>query len=122
MRRCCKTLVVAPDSVVQCYLLPTAGFAELQVVPQIPCVLADSLANMMRWLWQAALERDIQETLHGWKAHLAAASFILIHAPSANAAALFAGAAPALSRSDPRVRGLPFATRHVPTPECPLPD
>ncbi len=62
---------------------------------------------------QAALERDIQETLHGWKAHLAAASFILIHAPSANAAALFAGAVPALSRSDPRVRGIPFATRHA---------
>lgn len=61
---------------------------------------------------QAALERDIQETLNGWKAHLASASFILVHAPSANAAALFAGAAPPLARSDPRVRGIPFATRH----------
>ena len=61
---------------------------------------------------QAALERDVQDTLNGWKSHLSAASFILIHAPSANAAALFAGGSPPLSRSDPRVRNIPFVTRH----------
>ncbi|KAK9844846.1 hypothetical protein WJX74_007581 [Apatococcus lobatus] len=70
-----------------------------------------SAGSALRRANEAALERDIQETLNGWKAHLSAASFILIHAPSANAAALFAGATPPLSRSDPRVRGIPFATR-----------
>lgn len=76
-----------------------------------PGLCSNQIVHRNLMALQAALERDIQETLNGWKAHLSAASFILIHAPSANAAALFAGAAPPLSRSDPRVRGIPFATR-----------
>lgn len=60
---------------------------------------------------QAALERDIQETLSSWRQQLSEAALILIHAPSANATPLFGGERPVLERSDPRVRPVPFTTR-----------
>ena len=36
---------------------------------------------------------------------------MFVHAPSANAAPLFYGEAPPLSRGDPRVRSVPFTSR-----------
>lgn len=60
---------------------------------------------------QAALERDIQDTLQSWKGRLQAAALIFVHAPSSNAAALFGGDHPVLDRSDVRIRSVPFTTR-----------
>ena len=60
---------------------------------------------------QAALTRDIQETMRGWAQHLQECALIFVHAPSANAAPLFHGEAPPLDRGDPRVRSVPFTTR-----------
>ena len=65
-------------------------------------------------LWssaQAALEREIQDTLKSWKERLQAAALIFVHAPSSNAAALFGGDHPALERGDARIRSVPFTTR-----------
>lgn len=53
---------------------------------------------------QAALERDIQETLRSWKELLGGCSLVLVHAPSSNSAVLFGGEAPLLDKSDPRIR------------------
>ena len=60
---------------------------------------------------QAALTRDIQETMRGWAQHLRECALIFVHAPSANAAPLFHGDAPPLDRGDLRVRSVPFTTR-----------
>lgn len=53
---------------------------------------------------QAALERDIQETLSGWRELLAGCQLVLVHAPSSNSQVLFGGEAPLLDKADPRVR------------------
>lgn len=60
---------------------------------------------------QAALTRDIQETMRAWAPQLQQCALIFVHAPSANAAPLFHGEAPPLGRGDPRVRSVPFTTR-----------
>ena len=60
---------------------------------------------------QALLDREIREVLHGWRECLSRAALVFVHAPSANAAPLFGGEAPALQRSDLRVRSVPFTTR-----------
>ncbi len=60
---------------------------------------------------QAALTRDIQETMRAWSPQLRECALIFVHAPSANAAPLFHGEAPPLDRGDPRVRSVPFTTR-----------
>lgn len=60
---------------------------------------------------QALLDREVREVLAGWRERLAGAALVFVHAPSANAAPLFGGEAPALARGDPRVRSVPFTTR-----------
>ena len=60
---------------------------------------------------QAALTRDIQETMRAWAPQLRECALVFVHAPSANAAPLFHGDAPPLDRGDPRVRSVPFTTR-----------
>lgn len=60
---------------------------------------------------QAALTRDIQDTMQAWKQQLQGCVLIYVHAPSANAAPLFHGEAPPLNRGDRRVRSVPFTTR-----------
>ncbi|KAK9810484.1 hypothetical protein WJX72_011395 [[Myrmecia] bisecta] len=72
---------------------------------------ARSAGSRLRRYNEAALEKDIQETLHSWQAQLDAAALLFVHAPSANATAIFGGAAPALSKADPRLRTIPFTTR-----------
>ena len=78
------------------------------------CLLHTSYAPSSRKVKsrvQAALTRDIQETMRGWAQHLQECALIFVHAPSANAAPLFHGEAPPLDRGDPRVRSVPFTTR-----------
>jgi hypothetical protein len=61
------------------------------------------------------LEKDIQELLHAWSNHLAAAQLIFVSAPSSNSKAVFGTAADKetspLSSSDLRVRRVPFMTQ-----------
>ena len=60
---------------------------------------------------QAALTRDIQETMRAWRQQLQECALVFVHAPAANAGPLFHGEAPPLSRGDRRVRSVPFTTR-----------
>ncbi|CAL8460734.1 g265 [Coccomyxa elongata] len=70
-----------------------------------------SAGSALRRHNEAALERDIQDTLQAWKARLQGAALIFVHAPSSNAAALFGGEHPVLDRADLRIRSVPFTTR-----------
>ncbi|KAK9834023.1 hypothetical protein WJX81_003953 [Elliptochloris bilobata] len=72
---------------------------------------AKSAGSQLRRYNEVMLERDIQATLRSWQAHLAAASLIFVQAPGMNAAAIFGGNAPPLSRADLRLRTVPFPTR-----------
>ncbi|CAM6128731.1 unnamed protein product [Calypogeia fissa] len=60
---------------------------------------------------EAALQKEIRDLLSGWVGHIQAASHIFVHAPSANGQALFGGESAPLSRTDPRIRRIPFTTR-----------
>ena len=84
----------------------------------MPCVTPHSrklcghcITSCMWSYAQAALERDIQDTLQAWKERLQGALLIFVHAPSSNAAAIFGGEHPVLNRADVRVRSVPFTTR-----------
>lgn len=60
---------------------------------------------------QAALDKEIRETLASWKGLLGQADRIFVQASISNAAPIFGGDNPALSRSDSRIRSIPIATR-----------
>lgn len=60
---------------------------------------------------EAALEKEIRETLASWKQLLANADHIFVQASVSNAQPIFGGDEAALSRSDPRIRNIPFNTR-----------
>ena len=57
------------------------------------------------------LTREIQALLQSWKAHMATAALVFIHAPSANAAPIFSTEPKVLDRHDGRIRSVPFSTR-----------
>ena len=59
---------------------------------------------------QAALEKEVRETLASWKQLLADADRIFVQASVSNARPIF-GEDAALQRSDPRIRNIPFNTR-----------
>ena len=60
---------------------------------------------------QAALEKEIKDTLADWKALLARSDRIFVQASVSNARPIFGGDNAALVRSDPRIRSIPFNTR-----------
>uniref|UniRef100_A0A8C6UXQ3 Ankyrin repeat and zinc finger peptidyl tRNA hydrolase 1 n=1 Tax=Neogobius melanostomus TaxID=47308 RepID=A0A8C6UXQ3_9GOBI len=62
---------------------------------------------------EAALVKDIQDTLVSWTDHLKEASAIFVRAPSYNKSMFFGGRTAALDKKDPRVRSIPFATRRA---------
>ncbi|KPP70506.1 ankyrin repeat and zinc finger domain-containing protein 1-like [Scleropages formosus] len=62
---------------------------------------------------EAALVKDVQELLQSWSEHLREASAIFLRIPSYNRAMFFGVQSPLLSKTDPRVRTLPFATRRA---------
>ncbi|GAX75474.1 hypothetical protein CEUSTIGMA_g2917.t1 [Chlamydomonas eustigma] len=74
-----------------------------------------SAGSRLRAYNEFALEKDVQELLHAWSPHLAAAQLIFVSAPSSNSKAVFGTAADRetspLSSSDPRVRRVPFMTQ-----------
>lgn len=62
---------------------------------------------------EAALVKDIQDLLVSWTEHLKEASAIFVRAPSYNRTIFFGSRTAPLSKKDPRVRTLPFATRRA---------
>ena len=104
-----------------CSHLYAAGRKPLSQERVYLCMLACQSACFLSWACtcsgsfviraQAALTRDIHETMRAWAPQLRHCALIFVHAPSANAAPLFYGEAPPLDRGDPRVRSVPFTTR-----------
>ncbi|GLI65482.1 hypothetical protein VaNZ11_009020 [Volvox africanus] len=75
---------------------------------------ARSAGSRLRRYNEAALERDVQELLASWAAHIAAADLIFVHAPASNSRSLFSEGQTTLLPSNPRLRRVPFVT-HRPT-------
>ncbi|GFR47196.1 hypothetical protein Agub_g8788 [Astrephomene gubernaculifera] len=75
---------------------------------------ARSAGSRLRRYNEVALERDVQELLASWSAHIASADLIFVHAPASNARSLFSEGQTALLQSNPRLRRVPFVT-HRPT-------
>lgn len=72
---------------------------------------AKSAGSRLRRHNEAALLRDVGQTLAEWRDALAQCLFVLVAAPGSNSQTLFAGDSPMLDRKDPRVRRVPFVTR-----------
>uniref|UniRef100_A0A061R5G9 Ankyrin repeat and zinc finger domain-containing protein 1-like n=1 Tax=Tetraselmis sp. GSL018 TaxID=582737 RepID=A0A061R5G9_9CHLO len=70
-----------------------------------------SAGSAMRRANEAALAKDIRETLRLWREEIASVDLIFVHSSRADTGTLFAGADAPLSQRDPRVRRIPFATR-----------
>eukprot|EP00854_Cymbomonas_tetramitiformis_P010707 gene10707-12664_t len=70
-----------------------------------------SAGSMLRRHNEAALEREIRELLENWREHLAKADLLFIHAKGVNGVPIFTGDKAAVRKEDPRVQGIPFATR-----------
>mmetsp|Transcript_40627 Transcript_40627/g.115020 ORF Transcript_40627/g.115020 Transcript_40627/m.115020 type:complete len:658 (-) Transcript_40627:264-2237(-) len=70
-----------------------------------------SAGSALRRANEAALAKDIRATLNSWAQQISQASLIFVHASRADTGTLFLGADAPLSRSDPRVRRIPFPTR-----------
>ncbi|XP_078408891.1 tRNA endonuclease ANKZF1 isoform X2 [Cetorhinus maximus] len=62
---------------------------------------------------EAALVKDVEDLLMSWSESLRVASAIFLRAPSYNRSIFFSGKEPILSRSDSRLRGIPFLTRRA---------
>lgn len=62
-------------------------------------------------LVQAALEKEIKDTLASWQQLLARADRIFVQASVSNARPIYGGDDAALLRHDPRIRSIPFNTR-----------
>jgi len=62
-------------------------------------------------LVQAALEKEIKDTLASWHQLLARADRIFVQASVSNARPIYGGDDAALQRHDPRIRSIPFNTR-----------
>lgn len=60
---------------------------------------------------QAALERDIRDTLAQWREALGTCQAVFVHAPGSNSLTLFGGQDPPLDRADPRIRWVPMTPR-----------
>jgi hypothetical protein len=69
---------------------------------------ANSMGSQLRRHNEVSLEREIIATLSSWDVDLQQCDLIFVHAPAANAKAVFGS--PALDRSNPRVRPVPFTT------------
>jgi len=73
---------------------------------------AHTLADPARLhLVQAALEKEIKDTLASWQQLLARADRIFVQASVSNARPIYGGDDAALQRHDPRIRSIPFNTR-----------
>ena len=80
-------------------------------------MLALQLLFQTQWYWitkytfvQAALEKEIAETLLAWKPHFDAVSRIFIAAPGSNELQIYKLAQPVFAKTDPRIAKVPFMT------------
>ena len=69
---------------------------------------AKSMGSQLRRHNEAALERDVSETLAAWAHELRGCHLLFVHASAANAKAVFG--AGGIGRDDTRVRRIPFTT------------
>jgi len=79
-----------------------------------PCMHLNTLRlNLAKSLHlvQAALEKEIKDTLASWQQLLACADRIFVQASVSNARPIYGGDDAALQRHDPRIRSIPFNTR-----------
>lgn len=72
---------------------------------------AKSAGSRLRRHNEAALERDITDTLTAWQGLLASCDLVFVHAPSANRKAVLGQDSGHINPEDPRIRRVPFSTR-----------
>ncbi|GMH35473.1 hypothetical protein BSKO_03341 [Bryopsis sp. KO-2023] len=72
---------------------------------------AKSAGARLRRYNEAALERDIQDTLNSWKSEFESVDMVFYQAASADRNALFGGKHPPFDSHDERLRRIPFITR-----------
>jgi hypothetical protein len=70
-----------------------------------------SAGSSIRRANEAALQREVLETLETWRERLNDAALVFVAASATDQRTLFEGKNPPLSRRDPRVRRIPFATQ-----------
>ena len=70
-----------------------------------------SAGSSIRRANEAALQREVLEALETWRERLNDAALVFVAASATDQRTLFEGKNPPLSRRDPRVRRIPFATQ-----------
>ena len=75
------------------------------------CVCYRSAGASLRRYNESALEREVQELLALWADHLRGSGAIFVRTPKTHQSMFCGGRNPPLTKDDPRVRGIPFATR-----------
>eukprot|EP00873_Tetraselmis_striata_P024606 jgi/Tetstr1/444870/TSEL_032712.t1 len=70
-----------------------------------------SAGSALRRANEGALAKDIRATMDAWKQELASARLIFIHSSRSDTGTLFVGDGAPFSRTDPRIRRIPFPTR-----------
>ena len=70
-----------------------------------------SAGSSIRRANEAALQREVLETLEAWRERLRDAALVFVAASATDQRTLFEGKNPPLSRRDSRVRRVPFATQ-----------
>ena len=93
----------------QCRYVVRQGQGGRQSAQDKTGKFAKSAGSRLRRHNEAALERDIQETLAAWKEHLASCDLVFVHANAINAKPILSSNA--LDLTDPRVRRIPFVSR-----------
>jgi len=72
---------------------------------------ARSAGSRLRRYNEAALQKQIVETMKEWSSVLSECSHIFVSCPGSNRLVLFSGDAPPLDKTDYRIRKIPFVTR-----------
>ena len=72
---------------------------------------AKSAGSRLRRYNEAALQKQIVETMKEWSGVLSECSHIFVSCPGSNRLVLFSGDAPPLDKTDERIRKIPFMTR-----------
>ena len=75
------------------------------------CVFDRSAGASLRRYNEAALEAEIQQLVASWSTHVLDATAIFIRSPRQNQSLFTGGRKSPLSKDDPRIRRIPFATR-----------
>jgi len=101
---------LTPKGVVFPFLFFSSLLAELGCLHLYACEYTLAEPGCLN-LMQAALEKEIKDTLASWQQLLARADRIFVQASVSNARPIYGGDDAALQRHDPRIRSIPFNTR-----------